>query len=452
MDVRSRRLIALLEMGYNVLHYETMQLLKRLVVLILTLEARAVLARYKPRIIAVTGSVGKTATKDGIYAALSGEIHIRKSVKSYNSDIGVPLTILGCENAWKNPLQWIVNIAWGIWLIIVRDDYPQWLVLELGADRPGDIRRIARWLRPDVAVITGMPEIPVHVEYFDSPEAVLQEKRSLAEYLRPGGKLIINGDDIQLRRVHNEFRGATVTYGMEAHNDYCASHEEVIYDENIPAGVRFRVNNSGSSIPVSVYGSLGIPRIYSALAALAAAEIVGVDKVSAAKGLVEWPAPPGRVRILKGIRGSVIIDDTYNSSPAAALAALDTLKSIKATRRIAVMGDMLELGRYAKEAHRQVGERAAACADVLITVGFRARTMGEAALDSGMRDDRIFEYEMDEAGRAGKELESRLKEGDVVLVKGSQRMRMERTVLEIMAEPEKAAELLVRMEPEWQMQ
>ena len=175
-----------------------------------------------------------------------------------------------------------------------------------------------------------------------------------------------------------------------------------------------------------------------------------VKRSDATPLITGWAPPPGRVRLLRGIKGSTIIDDTYNSSPSSALAALDILKQAgTGKRRIAVLGDMLELGKYSHEAHRPVGERAAKCADMLITVGFRARAMAEAALDAGMKEKSIRQYELNEAGRAGKELEAELREGDLVLVKGSQGIRMERTVLEIMAEPQRAAELLVRMEQDW---
>jgi len=423
--------------------------IKRIVIFVLTWEARAVLARYKPRVIAVTGSVGKTTTKDAIYAALSGSLHIRKSEKSFNSEIGVPLTILGCENAWKNPIKWAGNIIRGLVLIVVPQSYPAWLVLEVGADRPGDIRRLARWLRPDIAVLTGVPEIPVHVEYFASPEALAREKRALAEYVRQGGKLVINGDDTRMVELCAEFRGMMIKYGFEAGSDFVGSHEEVLYEGGRPSGVRFRVGHAGSSLPVSIAGALGRPRIYGALAALAVGEIAGVDAVSAAKELAAWAPPPGRMRIISGVNGSTIIDDTYNSSPAAALSALDTLKGVGAKRRIAVLGDMLELGRYAAEAHRNVGKRAAKIADLLITVGFRSRALGEAALDAGMDENDIRDYEQNESTRAGLELKPQLREGDVVLVKGSQSMRMERTVLELMAEPDRAALLLVRQDTEW---
>ena len=427
-----------------------MNLLKKIIVAILTWEARTVLARANPKIIAVTGSVGKTTTKDGIFAALSPHLHIRKSDKSFNSDLGVPLAILGLENGWQDPFKWISNMIRGFILALSPGDYPRWLVLEVGADRPGDIRGIARWLRPDIAVITAVPEVPVHVEFFDSPQAVLREKRSLAEYLKPGGKLVINGDDPHMSDLRSDFRGLAVTYGIEEYNDFFASHGDIVYEGSQPVGERFRVNHAGSSVPVTVYGSLGRPRIYAAVAALAVSSAAGVDMVSASNALGQWPPPPGRMRLIKGLHDSTIIDDTYNSSPAAALAALDTVRTTATRgRKIAMMGDMLELGKYANEAHKEVGERAAVSVDMLITVGFRARLMAEAALDAGMDDANVRSYEQGESARAALELEKELKAGDLVLIKGSQSIRMERAVELLMAEPEKAGELLVRQEEEW---
>mgnify|MGYP003345227056 CR=1 FL=1 len=427
-----------------------MQLIRNIIVWILTWEARLVLKRYRPRVIAVTGNVGKTTTKDAIFAALSEHLYARKSQKSFNSEIGVPLTILGLENAWHNPFHWLFNIARGLYLVVVKQEYPQWLILEVGADRPGDIRSIAKWLRPDIAIITGVPEIPVHVEYFKSPEALLREKRALAEHLKPGGKLILNCDDPRMREVQSDFRGASVSYGFEPFNEYAAEMSEILYDDDgCPAGMRFRLQHGGSSVPVAILGALGRPRIYGALAALAVADVCGIDIISAAASLSTWEPPSGRMRILEGIRGSIIIDDTYNSSPAAVLSALDTVKELHAKRKFAILGDMLELGRYSIEAHRTVGERARECINFLITVGFRARAIGEAALDSGMRDEKIREYEFGESGRAGAELAVDIKKGDVILVKGSQSMRMERAVYELMAHPENAKELLVRQDDEW---
>lgn len=422
---------------------------KSVIIFILTVEAKLVLMRHKPKIIAVTGSVGKTSTKDAIYAALSQELYVRKSEKSLNSEFGVPLTILGCETGWKNPFKWISNVIKGAILVVSPEPYPRWLILEVGADRPGDIARVAKWLRPDIAVITSVPDIPAHVEYFDSADAVAREKKALARYLKPDGKLIINGDEERTRSMRVEFRGVSFTYGLESTNDFHASHIEIASENEKPVGMQFRIDRAGSSVPVLVRGVLGRGRIYSVLAACAVAEVVGLDLISVSQNLSDYSPTPGRMRVVPGIKGSTIIDDTYNSSPEAAYAAIDVLKELKGHRRIAVLGDMLELGRYTADAHKALGERLVKAVDLLMVVGIRAKAIADAAHEKGLAEKKIRRYGMGESELAGKDLESVLKEGDVVLIKGSQGMRMERTVKEIMAEPQYADKLLVRQDQEW---
>lgn len=425
-----------------------MPIIRSVLVFLLTLEAKLVLTRHKPKVIAVTGNVGKTTTKDAIYAALKPHVSVERSKKSFNSDIGVPLAILGLENPWSDPFMWIYTLGAGLTRLF--GEFPEWLILEVGADRPGDIRAIAKWLKPLHVVYTGVPKIPVHVEYFGSAEAVFREKRSLAEYMRSGGKLIVNGDDERAHLLKGDYRGAYVSYGFSEDCDFRASHDEVELDGKKPLGMRFRLEHDGSSVPVVLRGALGRPRIFAALAALAVADVLGIDAVSAGASLGEWEPTPGRMRLIEGMHETTIIDDTYNSSPAAVLSALDTLKSLKTrTRKIAILGDMLELGKESKEAHREVGERAAHSAGMLITVGFRSRAIGEAALDAKMPDDKIREYEQGEAARAAAELKLELHKGDIVLIKGSQGMRMEAAVKVLMAHPEQAGALLVRQEEKW---
>lgn len=424
-------------------------LLKKILVFILTLEARIVLMRHKPKIIAVTGSVGKTSTKDAIYAALSGDLHVRKSEKSLNSEFGVPLTILGCETGWRNPFKWLTNIITGLHLIISSEPYPKWLILEVGADRPGDIARIAKWLRPDIAVITSVPEIPAHVEYFESADAVAREKKALAQYLKPDGKLILNGDEERTRSMRVEFRGVSLTYGIAGTNDFSASHVEIAKENDMPIGMQFRIERAGSSVPTTVHGVIGRGRMYSALAACAVAEVVGLDLISVSQNLSDYTPTPGRMRILSGVKETAIIDDTYNSSPEAAYAAVDVLKDLKGHRRIAVLGDMLELGRFSGDAHRALGERLVKATDLLVVIGIRAKAIADAAIEKGFPEKRVRRYAMGQSEMAGKDLIEVLKKGDVILVKGSQGMRMERTVKAIMAEPEYAESLLVRQDEEW---
>ena len=150
--------------------------LRRLVVTLLTFEARQILKKYKPKIVAITGSVGKTSTKDAVAKILESRFSIRKSQKSYNSELGVPLTIIGAETGWSSPLKWLRAIWQGIKIIIRLENYPEILVLEIGADRPGDIKKIRSWIKPDLAIITALAPIPVHVEFFSSPEELFEEK------------------------------------------------------------------------------------------------------------------------------------------------------------------------------------------------------------------------------------------------------------------------------------
>ncbi len=429
-------------------------LLKSVIVAILTFEAKLVLRKYEPTIIAVTGSVGKTSTKDAIFSVLKRTHFVRKSAKTLNTDIGVPLTILGCENAWWNLWGWIKNMFDGLLLIILPSSYPEWLVLEMGADHPGDIKHLASWVRPDIAVIGRIPDMPVHVEFFDSGEAVLREKKHLADALLPQGTLVVYGDDKKTEAMGREAKEAgknVLSYGTDEHNTVRGSELEMMVDRigGRPTGMRFTAHVEGKEYPVLIYGTVGRQHMYAALAALAVSQAVGVNMAGAIEALQSHETPPGRMRLLPGIKGTTLIDDSYNSSPAAVDEALGALSHIPTGkgRKIAILGDMLELGKFSAEEHRAVGKKVAGIAHLLGTVGFRARDIADGALSNGMKDNDVLQYE--DSRKAGKEFEGLIKEGDIVLIKGSQSIRMERTVEELMAEPEKAEDLLVRQDPEW---
>ena len=140
---------------------------KKIIVKILKIESKLVLAKYKPKVIAITGSVGKTSTKDAVYAVVSEFAYVRRSEKSYNSQIGLPLTILGIPNGWSDPLVWFSNILKGFWLVVWPHKYPEWLVLEVGVGKPGDMKEITSWLSTDVVIITAIGDTPSHIEFFD---------------------------------------------------------------------------------------------------------------------------------------------------------------------------------------------------------------------------------------------------------------------------------------------
>lgn len=434
--------------------------LKQLLVSVLLWEARLVVRKYRPRIVAVTGSVGKTGTKDAIFSVLAGNFHVRKSDKSFNSEIGVPLTILGCPNAWNNPLRWLQNIIDGLLLLALPTRYPEWLVLEVGADRPGDISSLASWLPVDVAVITRLPEVPVHVEFFDSPAEVVAEKASLIAALKKDGSLVLYGDDAQTRELAAlaQTKGNPVYFFGLQTGDVQGSALSYIYKEagteKTPIGItaEIAIGSPLQSIPVSaplsIVGAVGEPLLLASLAAVAVGSVLGQTLEHMLRVLESQELPLGRMRLLPGIKNTLIIDDTYNASPAAVTAALDTLQALSVSgKKIAVLGDMLELGRYSVEEHRKVGAYVVGKVDLLATVGFRARGIAEAALNNGFPDAAILQYE--DAEKAGEEIELLLNPGDCVLLKGSQSIRMERAVEAIMAEPERASELLVRQNQEW---
>lgn len=422
--------------------------LKSIVVSILTFEAKLLIKRTRPKIVAVTGSVGKTSTKDAIYQVLKGQVWCRKSEKSYNSEIGVPLSVLGLENAWSDPWLWLKNIIDGLLIALWPGKYPEVLVLEMGVDRPGDMKRLTSWLKPDVVVLTRLPDVPVHVEYFDSPESVIAEKLTLVAALKNDGVLIYNIDDERVRQAAAEVRHISRSYGRYAEADFKVSADQVIYEHGQPRGLRFDLSSASGTATFSLTGAVGESHFYNFAAAAAVGDVFGVGISEAAAALKDFIPPPGRMRLIAGIKETVIIDDTYNSSPIALEKALSTLLEIKGfARKIAILGDMLELGRFSIEAHKKAGEQAAECADMLITVGVRARGLAEGALEAGMSEKNILQYEDTETAR--REIQNIIQSGDLILVKGSQGRRMERIVEETMKDSDAAPMLLVRQSQSW---
>jgi UDP-N-acetylmuramoyl-tripeptide--D-alanyl-D-alanine ligase len=424
--------------------------LKKIIAKILELEARAIIKKYQPKIIAVTGSVGKTSTKDAIYAVISKSFYARKSEKSFNSDIGVPLTILGCNNAWNDPVKWLLNIWQGLSYIIFKKSYPEWLVLEVGADRPGDIKKISKWLKPNMVVVTKFANVPVHIEYFKSKDEVVAEKGNLVDALKHDGILVLNSDDADVFAFKHKTLNKIITYGMMGDAEIKATNYSVYYNEKSgePFGVHFKVEYVGNCLPVRIIGTLGVNNIYSSLAALAVGVGLNLNMVEATENLSRFVPPKGRMNILKGIKESTIIDDTYNSSPVALNSALQTLQDMKTrSRKIAILGDMMELGRHTSDEHKKAGVLAATACDLLIAVGLRSRAMAESAIDAGLDADSVLQF--DTSTEAGEYIKDYIKESDIILVKGSQSTRMEKAVKILMAEPERAAELLVRQDEEW---
>lgn len=421
--------------------------LKNIVSRILIWEAKHVLEKYKPKIIAVTGSVGKTSTKDAIYTILSHTEHTRKSEKSFNSEIGVPLTVLGLPNAWSSPLGWIENIFAGLLLLIKKNKYPEWLVLEVGVDRPGDIQRLS-WIRSNIVIFTYFPDVPVHVEYFETPEQVIEEKRQLKHTLQADGTLVCNADDPKMENEEVGEGQHKLTYGFAESAIVRGFNYVVTYADNRPTGISFSVQFQEKVIHYQYQGVLGLHHVYPLLAALTVVVSEGKSFERSVEGLAEHEPAPGRMRLLRGREGSTIVDDTYNSSPVAAQAGLLALETVQLSgKKIVVLGDMLELGDFSVREHKNLGKMVADIADIFVVVGVRMNDAVEVARAENGRCKRI------EVFQTKKDAISFLHEviayGDVVYVKGSQGMRMERIVEHILENPQEDAKYLARQDSHW---
>ncbi len=420
---------------------------------LLASAARYTLRRYRPKIVAITGSVGKTSTKEAVFTVLAGRYRVRRSEKNYNTEIGVPLAILGIRHYGKNVLGWLWAIGRQRLRAFLRSPgYPEILVLEMGADRPGDIEYLVGIAQPLVGVITAIGDVPVHVEFFPGPKEIAEEKAKLITAIPPEGRAVLNGDDAAVADIRGRTRARVLSFGFRKDATMRIQRYELDASGH-PPGIRFGLAYNGEVATVMLKNTFGQQQAYAAAAAACVGLIFRMRLSEITRALGRYESPPGRLKLIRGEKGVFILDDTYNASPVATLAALELLASFPAKRRIAVLGDMLELGAYTEAAHRAVGERLVAAADFFIAVGERMKFAMDAAMHPGSESHRRLSSQqvrwLASSREAGAELEKLLQPGDVVLVKGSQSMRMERVVEEIMSEPHRTKELLVRQEKEW---
>lgn len=421
-------------------------LLKAPVAALLAHLARAVLRKYRPLVVMVTGSVGKTSTKDAVAATLSKRFYLRASEKSYNSEFGVPLTILGAKNPWTDALAWLGVFREAILLLVAPSHYPKLLVLEVGADRPGDLRQILKIATPDAVIVTRLPDVPVHVEAYASPEAVREEEFSPAYALAAGAPLIISSDDRHAVRLSTPLAAKVWTFGSEADAFVRVASARVMEEGGRLTGMQSELSIGKEQACIRVAGAFGRTQVFAPAAALTLALALGLTKEEALAGLEGYVPPPGRARIVAGKNGSVLIDDSYNASPAAAEEILRSLKDVpNVGRRIAVLGDMLELGRYSKEEHERIGKIASETADIVVSVGNRAQALHAAALIGKGKDEALH---FDDSRSAAAALETMVREKDLVLIKGSQGMRMERITSALLFNPIDS-NVLPRQDKEW---
>ncbi len=361
----------------------------------LSRAAAAARRKLRTKVLGLTGSTGKTTTKELLAAGLAAEHRVHRTSGNLNNELGVPLTILSCpEDA-------------------------QMLVLELGMNGPGQIAALTRLADPHVGLVTNIR--PVHLEFFVSLDDLAAAKGELFAILRPEATSVVNLDDEQVRIQAMRHAGPRVTYGRPRDADLVL---EGIDDRYLPgASVTFRYKERSRILQLRLGGAHSA---LNALAALAAVVAAGAAFEPAIEAMSAVEAGRGRGRIHRLAGDIVLVDDTYNCNPSALASVVGTMRATEARgRKVLVLGDMLELGAQETAYHRAAGEQAAAAGvHVLVGVGPRARVAVDAARRAGIPEAR----HVDDAQAAAQAVPAWLRPGDLVVVKGSRGMRLEQVV------------------------
>lgn len=407
-------------------------------------------------VIGVAGSVGKTSTRAAVGIALGANEQgsgVVMSDKNFNNDLGVPLVVFDCEMPRKSPFKWIkLLMKAGLTAIGIFRLRAKTFVLELGTDRPGDLPRLMGMVKPQIGVFTAVG--PEHTEFFGDVAGVAKEEAAIVAMLPKSGTMVFNHDDLMVHEICDSLDFKRTSFGLHESADVKVVSLDVNLDneKTEESGLDIVFSIQGREKRLRLTGTVGRPQAYATAAALAVVITFGTDVDAALDRLGRnYHGMPGRMRLIRGIKKTWLIDDTYNSSPLASLSALHDLEHFPVPdggRRLAALGDMLELGSLAESSHDEMGRAAAeAGVDLLVCCGTLAHTTAKGAKQAGMPEDRVMTFA--KSSEAGLFLQDRMRENDVILIKGSQGSRMEKISKELMARPDLAEKLLVRHTPDW---
>lgn len=404
----------------------------------LVIKTLATLARRRipkqAELIGITGSVGKTTAKEAATKILQTQFKVFASRKNYNSEIGLPLALLEEDSGYSSGTAWGAILARATaksFSKLIADK----IILEMAVDHPGDMKNLLKVVQPKIGVVTAVEAVHLATGQFDSAQEIAVEKGMLIEALPKNGTAILNNDDPLVRKI--ETKAHRLTFGIKAAADLKAS---VIKETLAGLSATLTYRNQKTTLRVPI---LGTHNLYPLLAAIAIGLTTGMTLEKCAAALVDFTLPPGRLNLIAGINNSQIIDGSYNANPASTLAALVTLSHLPSKgkgRKIAVLGQMNELGKASAKFHKQIGSAALKAADLIVGV------YGDANIyiDLAKRSNKSAQF-FETADSAGDYLRKELKAGDLVLVKGSQNnVRLENCVKKIMREPRQAEKLLCR--------
>jgi UDP-N-acetylmuramoyl-tripeptide--D-alanyl-D-alanine ligase len=402
--------------------------LEKILQKILRFFAKITLKKYQPKIVVIVGSIGKTSTKEAIYSVLYRKFKTRRSIKNYNNEIGVPLTIINCESGEKSLFKWIAIFWKAILLNISKDkNYPEFLVLEMAADKKGDIKYLMNMVPKKLLKIVVLTAITsVHLEFFETVDNIFEEKTIPLSYLERDGLAVFNIDNCDAYKVKEKINSKLLTYGLN--NDADINAQEIEYYNS---GLKFKINYKDQVFPSELKNAIADYQIYPILAGIGVGIYFNLKLEEIIKSLKTYKILSKRMEKFKGMKDSIIIDDTYNSSPEALKKAIQALNNISfGQRKIAVLGDMLELGKDSEKLHREIGEIISKTnIDYLVTFGEKARYIFDEALKNNFSKNKIFRFF--KKNQIIELLKEMIKENDVVLVKGSRGMEMEEIVEKI---------------------
>ncbi len=408
-------------------------LARRFVVSILGWQVRRLRAKRSFKIVGVVGSIGKTSTKFAIATVLGQAQRVRFQAGNYNDPVSVPLVFFGLNMpSLLNPLAWL-------WVFLrielqLLGRYPfDVVVVELGTDGPGQITQFKKYLKLDMAVVTAIT--PEHMEFFQTMSAVAEEEFAVADFSK---QVIVNQDLCDKKYLPKNLKA--IFYGESAGNYRLRRPQFAV------ASARFDIEKSGKPWISAVMEAVAKSELYSAAAASAVADLLGLNKQTITDGIAKIQPVSGRMQRLKGIKDSLIIDESYNASPTAVMSALDSLYQMKAPQKIALLGNMNELGDMSQQAHKNIGDYCEPKQlDLVVTLGPDANKFTAAAAQA--KGCQVIKAE--NPHDAGEVIKRHLKTGAVVLIKGSQNnVYAEEAIKPLLADPEDV-KLLVRQSPDW---
>ncbi len=436
--------------------------MKHFIINILKRLTKKILTKNNVQIIVITGNVGKTSARNNLVEFLSQYDTVGTNLDNYNSDIGVILSILKEKSPKKNPFSWlrIILKAW-IMSISKQKNFPSIWVLELGIDFPKDMDFfVDNFLKFDVIIFGYVGKNPVHLGNFKNRDELILEKSKILRGLKPDGLLIIDGDDSYLKKYYNN-RSNVISYGFSDSVDLKASdfkikltidnNKETIekfYSKIVPKG-SFKISYKGSNIPFHVDYLLAEHQIYALLSTIAFAIHTNINLVDISKQITSIKPLKGRLRIIEGIKDSLLMEDTYNSAPKAMESAIKTLYDIKIPniRRVAILGSMKELGKDSDKIHKNIGKLLSQNVDLFIAVGEEIKpAFQEFNKLTKSKEKSIW---VPNSNSILERITDLITSNDLILIKGSESSRMEKISAKLLLNQKFSKELLPRQSKDW---